>query len=311
MSLIDYQDMIRILRCPQSGAVLTLRDGRLESPDGEYMYEISSSGIALFAGEYCSADSLQQQRHYDRIAESYVTNLSYPHTQEYMDYLDRCIFEAVGDEELADMLEVCCGHGEGLALLEGRYRTGLGIDISDAMLKKAESRLSDGPVCFVQGDATRLPVCGGSFDSVVTLGGIHHVSDRCRLFREIFRVLRPGGRFVWREPLNDFVLWRVLREVIYRASPILDHRTEEPLRYDRTVPVLSDVGFTVERWRPAGFLGFCLFMNSDILVFNRLFRKIPGIRAVTRAAANFDEWMVKKTAFQKAGLQVIGVARKP
>jgi hypothetical protein len=38
-------------------------------------------------------------------------------------------------------------------------------------------------------------------------------------------------------------------------------------------------------WKTYGFLGFCLLMNSDVLIFNRLFRFIPGIRAITRAFA--------------------------
>jgi len=31
-------------------------------------------------------------------------------------------------------------------------------------------------------------------------------------------------------------------------------------------------------------------MNSDVLIFNRLFRFVPGIRYLVRAAAAFDEW---------------------
>ena len=94
-------------------------------------------------------------------------------------------------------------------------------------------------------------------------------------------------------------------------SPTLDHETEEPLKYDRTIPFLAAAGFQIEVWRPAGFLGFCFLMNSDVLVFNRLFRVIPGIRALTRAAARFDDWVVRHSAFKNAGLQVIGVARRP
>ena len=52
-------------------------------------------------------------------------------------------------------------------------------------------------------------------------------------------------------------------------------------------------------------------MNSDVLVFNRLFRFIPGIRFITRLAVNLDDLMVRLPGLSRAGLQVIGVAEKP
>jgi hypothetical protein len=52
-------------------------------------------------------------------------------------------------------------------------------------------------------------------------------------------------------------------------------------------------------------------MNSDVLVFNRAFRLIPGIRLITRAAARLDELILRLPGFHSAGLQVVGVAEKP
>ena len=59
-----------------------------------------------------------------------------------------------------------------------------------------------------------------------------------------------------------------------------------------------------------GFLGFCLFMNSDVLFFNRLFRFIPGIRALVRGAARLDRLLLRISPLRRAGLQVIGIAVK-
>jgi hypothetical protein len=52
-------------------------------------------------------------------------------------------------------------------------------------------------------------------------------------------------------------------------------------------------------------------MNSDVLVFNRAFRFVPGVRWVTRMATLFDEWALQLPGLQSAGLQVVGVAEKP
>jgi len=146
---------------------------------------------------------------------------------------------------------------------------------------------------------------------VFVFGGIHHVNDRRGMFAEVYRVLKPGGRFYWREPVDDFFLWRWLRAVIYRMSPTLDHETEHPLRYRDTTQIMAEVGFDVERWDTYGFLGFCVFLNRDVLVVNRMFRFIPGIRWITRFAAWCDNAALHLPGMRHAGTQVVGVARKP
>ena len=50
-------------------------------------------------------------------------------------------------------------------------------------------------------------------------------------------------------------------------------------------------------------------MNSDVLVFNRLFRYLPGIRPLTRAACRIDHLTTSLPGLRHAGLQVIGAAR--
>src|SRR5262249_11422699 len=142
------------------------------------------------------------------------------------------------------------------------------------------------------------------------LGGIHHVPARAQLFAEVARTLKPGGRFIYREPVSDFVLWRALRAIVYRVSPMLDEGTERPLIYDETVPVLEQAGLRSLHYRTHAFIGFCLFMNSDVLFFNRFFRFVPGIRAITRASVRMDEALLTLPGLRRAGLQVVGIAQK-
>jgi len=299
------------LRCPATGAALALKDGALCAGDGIHRYRTTPSGIPLFAEALCSPEARVQQAHYDKIADAYVTNLGYPHTQEYSAYLDRALLGAVGARRLGVVAEICCGRGEAFALIADRIDRGIGVDISVTMLKGARSTHPGANLVFVQGDATRLPLADAAFDTVFMLGGIHHVNDRAALFREVARILKPGGRFYFREPVSDLWLWRALRAVIYRLSPTLDHLTERPLRHDETAPFLSAAGLVLRSWRTYGFFGFCILMNSDVLVFNRLFRFIPGIRALTRAAAGFDDWVTARRGWTGRGLQVVGVAEKP
>ncbi len=238
-----------------------------------------------------------------------MENVAYPHTAEYAAYLDRVLVAAMAGLPLATVAEICCGHGELPRLLGRRVQEGLGVDISTPMLRAALAGNVGSPFCFVQGDATRLPLRDGVFDCVAMLGGIHHVNDRRRLFAEVARILKPGGALVFREPLNDFFLWRWLRAAVYRAAPGLDAETESPLTYASTAAQLADAGLRLEVWRPCGFLGFCALMNSDVLVVNRWLRYWPGICAIARAAAGFDDWVTSRLG--AVGLQVVGLAKKP
>ncbi len=303
--------ILPLLSCPRSGEPLHLNGHTLDSESGNNSYRISANGVPLFAEDFCSPEAAVQQQHYDKVAEAYAANLSYPHTQEYMNYLDRVLREEVDEDSLGICAEVCCGTGEAFALFEESIDTGIGVDVSTSMLAKAQQAFSNSRLHFVQGDATLLPLSDNAFDSVIMLGGIHHVPDRQALFQQVFRVLKPGGVFYWREPVSDFWLWRMLRAIVYRLSPMLDHDTERPLTYDETVPVLENAGFLDIRWRTCGFFGFCLFMNSDVLFVNRWFRFIPGIRAITRTFARFDDWCTRRSLLSRAGLQVVGSARKP
>lgn len=303
--------LLELLRCPESGEPLQRQGDALVSASGKQSYPLHGGAIPLFAEQPETRDALRQMEHYDAIASAYITNLGYPHTLEYNGYLDRVFLEVLGDRPLGRTAELCCGDGEALGLIGNRTSVSVGVDISLAMLEAAAAKPGLREAGWLQGDATRLPLADASFDTVLMFGGIHHVADRRGLFREVARILRPGGRFLWREPISDFWLWRALRAAIYRLSPTLDHETERPLRYRETAPPLCEAGLELQAWRTCGFLGFCLLMNSDVLVVNRLLRFVPGIRALTRWAARFDEACVQRLGPEWMGLQVVGSAVKP
>lgn len=302
-------DWIAMLRCPQTGQPLR-RDGAvLVTADGRHRYEVTPAGIPLLTG-VLSDEARTQQQHYDRIAGVYLDNLTYPHTQEYMAFLDD-VFKAICPRGLGSMAEICCGAGEGFALLGGRYDSGIGVDVSRVMLEAARAHHPDPRVLFVQGDATAIPLADDTVDTVVMLGGIHHVNERAALFAQVRRILKPGGLFLWREPVDDFFLWRWLRALVYRLSPTLDADTEHPIRKAETVRHLERAGLVLQEWRTAGFLGYCVLMNSDVLVVTRAFKYLPGVRRFTRGMCAVDQWMLSMPGLGDAGLIAVGAARKP
>lgn len=72
------------------------------------------------------------------------------------------------------------------------------VDCSPDMLEVARRRASSAglkDVRFWQGDVGALSFADGSFDLVLSLNGFHAFPDKEAAYREVFRVLRPGGTF--------------------------------------------------------------------------------------------------------------------
>ena len=73
----------------------------------------------------------------------------------------------------------------------------IGVDMTPAMLEKAQANaalLALGNLEFRQGYIEELPVADATADVVISNGVINLSPDKAAVFREIARVLRPGGR---------------------------------------------------------------------------------------------------------------------
>ena len=95
------------------------------------------------------------------------------------------------------VLDVACGTGvlaRAVAAAVGPSGTVVGLDLDRGMLRVALARRPE--VRWVQGSATHLPLATASFDAVVSQFGLMFFADKPRSLREMWRVLRPGGRVV-------------------------------------------------------------------------------------------------------------------
>jgi SAM-dependent methyltransferase len=107
----------------------------------------------------------------------------------------------------ARTLEVASGSGGPsvyLALRTGCSVTGIDVNpFGIATATQAATRAGvRGRVRFQKGDATRLlPFAQGTFDALLCLDSMNHFLDRDYALREWWRVLRPGGRAVFTDPV--------------------------------------------------------------------------------------------------------------
>ena len=140
----------------------------------------------------------------------------HPGLEDLVAYLDRVErlgpFRALQDAA-DDQLDVQPGHsvldvgcGLGRATREAARRAGIsgeavGIDISNALLRIAESRSAMTPrPRYVYGDAAGLPFPACAFDRIRAERLLMHVANPRAVLTEIARLLRPGGLVVLIEP---------------------------------------------------------------------------------------------------------------
>src|SRR5262249_42373616 len=123
------------------------------------------------------------------------------------------------------VLDVCCGSGaSALPAAEAVGATGnvLGVDLADDMLSLARDkaqRCGHAHAEFRKGDLLNLGLPASSFDAVVCVFGIFFVPEMQAAARELWRLVRPGGRLAittwgprFLEPMNSR-FWSAVRDV--------------------------------------------------------------------------------------------------
>lgn len=97
------------------------------------------------------------------------------------------------------VLDVGCGCGMDTliaGLLVGETGSAVGIDLTPEMLDPARRSGHAPHIRFEEASVDELPFEDGSFDVVISNGVLNLVPDKDAAFREIARVLRPGGSFI-------------------------------------------------------------------------------------------------------------------
>jgi SAM-dependent methyltransferase len=98
------------------------------------------------------------------------------------------------------VLEVACGAAMCARWLRTEGAEAVAVDLFAGMLRHAAAAAARTGVTvpLAQADAQRLPFADRSFDIACTaFGAVPFVDDSARLMREVFRVLRPGGRWAF------------------------------------------------------------------------------------------------------------------
>jgi len=161
------------------------------------------------------------------------------------------------------ILDLGCGTGRLALAFENRGFDYLGIDLSEEMLAVAKRHESES-VRFVQGNLLNLRECAsGPFDYAAclfsTFGMIRGKTERERFLRDVFEVLKPGGKFVlhvhnrhfYGLGLRRFGHREITMPQAYGGSPLtLTHFSRR-----EAVTLLQRAGFAIRRIEAMGLNG--------------------------------------------------------
>jgi SAM-dependent methyltransferase len=118
----------------------------------------------------------------------------------------------------ATVVDIGCGAGMDLLLAAravGPMGRAIGVDMTEDMAERARAGAAAAGLDHVEvriGDALDLPVESRSVDVVISNGVLNLTPDKARAYAEVFRVLKPGGAFLY----ADIVVAAELDESIRR-----------------------------------------------------------------------------------------------
>jgi ubiquinone/menaquinone biosynthesis C-methylase UbiE len=167
--------------------------------------------------------------YHDWEAATYDEKWSISYDERCIDYARDRFSHVAGDDgwPYATALELGCGTGFFLLNLKqaGVLDEGHVTDLSPGMVQVAV-RNAQGLGFEVEGrvaDAESIPYDDDTFDLVVGHAVLHHIPDLDLAMREVMRVLKPGGRFVFAgEPTEkgDWVARRLSRATWWAAKKV-------------------------------------------------------------------------------------------
>lgn len=118
----------------------------------------------------------------------------------------------------------------------------IGIDFTREMIDKASDnadKLGFNNVDFRFGDIEKMPVTSNKADVIISNCVLNLVPDKVKAFKEIFRVLKPGGHF----SVSDIVATGELPDSIKSGAELYAGCVSGAIRKDEYLGIIEDTGF--------------------------------------------------------------------
>lgn len=145
---------------------------------------------------------------YNSVAGAYADELFNELAKKPLDCLLLTAFSSE-NKDSGPMIDLGCGPGQTTRFLKDTgIQNILGVDLSDKMIEKARQLSPD--IEFQTADMLNLAFPGAHFGSAVAFYAIVHFNtdELAKAFSEIYRILKPGGQFLFSFHIGDNIIHR-------------------------------------------------------------------------------------------------------
>lgn len=231
----------------------------------------------------------------DVLAESYKLKHRFSHIWSYPSLLemDRIYDDLLSDIYNKTILDYGCGKGEAsLSYLKGGAKV-FGIDIARQYIEICDelarsNGFASDQFDFRVMDAHKLAFKSNSFDIVAGHGILHHL-DSSVAMSEIYRVLKPGGRVLLKEPLGGNPLLKLFRVLTPKA------RTEDEMPFSgASIELLLEENSWVSESYHCGLVEAAVAVVTSVIMpskpDNILLKAAHGVESLFRRAGILNYW---------------------
>lgn len=188
----------------------------------------------------------------------------------------------------ATVLDYCCGNGELALFCATAGATAWGIDISPVSVENARQTAAakglSARTTFEVMDAESTRFSEDFFDVVVVNGVLHHL-DLPRAYRELARILKPGGAIICTEALRHNILIDAYRRYTphLRSAWEVDHilgkpEIERAREYFRDVRVVRFFHLATIAAIPFRSTALFPFLRRALAAVDAVLLRVPGLR---------------------------------
>lgn len=234
-------------------------------------------------------EQTRQEEQFLKNAHAYVTSRrDIPATAAYHLYWEKLLQSKISSKfgPEARYLDPMCGAGLFLKLPLERFNQVYACDLSEDMLNYVLPEDRERLAYFGKQDVRKLDFEDNFFDIILIRGGLHHVSNYLDMVvPELYRVLKPGGQFIFSDPINESLPVRLVRTFLYTKTTTFEPDEERGLTVKEVRGLCDKAGFVDFEWEFVGHLAYIMIGNTDF------FRWFAGIRnpRLIEALIQFDE----------------------
>jgi len=119
----------------------------------------------------------------------------------------------------------------------------IGVDFSEAMIEKARTnadKMGYNNIEFRFGDIEKLPIAANRADVILSNCVLNLVPNKQNVFKEIYRVLKPGGHF----SISDIVLEGTLPEPLKKAAEMYAGCVSGAIQKQEYLHIIEETGFS-------------------------------------------------------------------